>query len=409
MLPLSLHQTRDACAHRCRSAGGELAWGALAAAMLLSGCGDTHGAGTLALGPELVVAPVELPPELAAETFFRVSGLAALPGLDTGVPGTRGPVVGMVDSGNFRVALWWPDEGRVRVHGGVGSGPGEFRSPGAIWPAEQAFVVHDTGNRRFVLVDPLDGVQGAAPGLVPNLSGGGTLLADGLFLVPADDRERDPFRFHRFEPAGADGSELPPGGLRLVDAPRPAGFPVLDSLSAARNPLYDQAGLELPPLAPVSTDVTVALGPWLLWVRQRHGDLVVLPLPAEDDASDPPGVMPLPEEILAGPLEAWTELGSQGMRERAFMAFLPGRPDAAGRQVLLPQPLSTGHPLGWLVEVDDQGALSARTVRLARGTSLGYAVRAALPLGDGRILVGHEDGLTLLAPTAGVGEREEQP
>ena len=352
--------------------------------VLVGACAQEPPPGGFVEGPELVVTERGLPEELARETFFRVVGLATIE------PEAGNPVVAIADAGNYRILFWWPSERRVASFGRDGSGPGEFGSIQAVWPLNDMVMVSDLSNRRLMFVSPEEGDLGTAPRDWTNLAAGGAFLPGGVFTLPADETAADPFEFRRLEWRG--------GRLQLEAGQRPAGFPRVDSVLRPVHPLYDEAGLLFPPEVPGSTDVVVMLGSTLVWVEQRTGAVAFVRL---DEGRNPemPGVtvIRVPERVIAEHVHHWVESrGEARMREQRFQVFWKTRPDATGRRALFPIPLSTGDPLGWLLELQADGVVEGRVVRLVDGDALPYRVRAALPLEENQYLVGHEGGLTLL-------------
>lgn len=359
--------------------------------LAVAACAEAPAPSAIVEGPVLELTRASLPEELAGESMFRVLGLAATE------DGAGEPVVAIADAGNDRLLFWWPDEGRVESFGRSGEGPGEFGSLRGVWATEGTFVVEDAGNRRFAFIDPARGELGTHPRDLANLTGGGALLPEGLFVVPIDDASQDPFTFRRV--TAADGR------MGLEEAARPDWFPAADSLERPAHPLYEEFELQFPPAGPVSTDVAVQVGDRLAWVQQRTGHLVLLPLDASQaplesasDAHPEPAVVPIPDAAIGSHVREWVETrGEEGMRTQHFQAFWNTRPDLGRRRALFPVGLSTGQPLGWLLEASGEGGIEGRIVRLASNEELPYRVRAALPLADGRYLVGHEGGVTLLS------------
>lgn len=342
-----------------------------------AGCTEEELGGDIAWGPALVLTEAALPEELSAEVFFRVVGLAAVESAD------HGPVVAVADAGNHRLVFWWLDEGRVEPFGRQGAGPEEFGSISQIWPAGDFFMVSDLGAGRLMFVDPERGEVGTAARDLRNLSGGGAFLEGGLFVMPSDDTVSDPFEFRRLEGAG--------DRVTLSSADRPLWFPELEALERPVHSVYAGAGLAFPPAGPVSTDVVVSLGEHLVWVEQRTGQVVLLRGSSELAAA------PIPDAVIEAHVHEWVESrGESGMREQHFQAFWSTRPDVSGTRALFALPRSEGHPLGWLLEVDNESLVEGRLVRLAEGEAVPYPVRAVLPLPNGQYLVGHEGGITLL-------------
>jgi hypothetical protein len=351
---------------------------------------DSEARSGLLEGPELVVREAELPEELAGEVMFRVRGLAA----QKREEGKQ--VVAIADAGNHRLLFWWPERGRVETFGRSGSGPGEFGSIHSVQPAGDGFMVTDLRPGRFVFVDAEHGQTGTAPRDLRNLGGGAAFLPGGHLVVPTDAAANDPFEFRRLAARN--------DRVALEHAERPAWFPELASVERPTHPLYEEAGLLFPPLVPMSTDVVVPVGDELVWIEQRTGQVVVIPLGGGDPtgAGDPLDhlvVSPIPESVIGEHVRSFVETrGEAQMQEQHFQAFWSASPDAEGRRALLPVALSTGHPLGWLLEARSDGGLEARVVRLAEGEELPYPVATALPIRGDRFLVGHEGGLTLLVP-----------
>jgi len=375
-------------------------WPLLALSLSLAGCGEApEAAPGLAEAPVLVLSQQPLPPELAELELYRVVALAAVPSEE------GSPVVAIADAGNHRLLFWWPEVGRLEPFGRPGQGPGEFESIRSVWSMGDAFMVEDIRNNRRVFVHPERGELGMGPRTTPNLVGGGAFLPSGLLVEPADDTRADPFSFSRMETRA--------GRLSLEEADRPGWLPPLDSLELPLHPLYESTGLAFPPRMPISTDLTVPAGEHLLWLSQRTGNLVILPLGGEEleagrgvpvteepsGASPPePLVVPVPEAVIGDWVRQFAARQGPGPPEQVFSASLAARPDAEGRRVLFPLPRSTGQPLGWLIEARPGEPLVGRAVRLAENEELPYTMSAALALPDGRVLVGHEGGVVLLGP-----------
>ena len=360
-------------------------------------------------GPDLVLTRAPLPPELEREVLFQVRGLAVVH------PAPGPPVVALADAGNHRLLFWHPSEGRIETFGRQGEGPGEFGRIQGLWAVDDIFLIEDGGNNRYAFVDPRGGEVGTSPRDVVNLVGGGAVLDDRYLAAPAFSPASEPFVFRRIIEDE--------GRWALEEAERPEWFPDVAGLEVPLHPLYEEVGLAFPEGPSEVTDLAVPLGQRLLWIQPRRGHVVLLPLDRPgsearpDEGEGPEGsaleTVEIPEAVMGEHLRAWVDSrGEAGMREQHFPPFWASRPDLRGERVLLPVPFATGDdgdPLGWYLQLRDDGGVEGRIVRLAPGESLADPPRAVLPLPDGRFLLGHEGGVTLLAPHDESGSHAAAP
>lgn len=369
-----------------------------AAVWVVGGCQEEEEAGPAGYveAPELVLTEEPLPTELAEEPLFQVTDLAAVESEDGET------VVAIADDGNHRLVLWRPDEGRAEAVGREGTGPGEFGRISGVHPvpSQHAFMISDRQIDRLAFIHPERGPVGTSPNDLANLAEGGAFLSDGTYLVAVDETASDPFDVRSVEGG--------PERLELVEADRPAWLPNAAEIERPVHPAYEDAGLVFGPAAPVSFDVVTPLGDWLVWVEQRSGRAILIRRDANPAANaDPaaqagPVVVPIPEEVIGAHVRSFVaERTEEEMRMQRFLAFLSTRPDPGQRRAVLPVQRSTGDPLGWRLEVLEDGSLEARVARLAPGEELPHPVRAVLPLPEDRYLAAHEGGVTLLAEDPG--------